>query len=60
MAASAQVRSSTELSRRQSLYSFLEDGNFQGNMGLEGLEGLILGQAQELVGLCGLILKLRD
>lgn len=57
MAASAQERSSTELSRRQGLLELLGKGYFQGGLGLVGFYDLIWGQAQGLVGFCDLILS---
>lgn len=57
VAAYAQERSSTELSRRQDLLELLGKGDFQGGLGLVGFYALILGQAQGLVGFCDLILR---
>lgn len=53
---SAQERSSKELSRSQTLYSFLWGGAFQDGLGLVRFYSPILGQAQGLVGFCGLIM----
>lgn len=48
--ASAQVRDSRELNRRNVYMAFLGGGTFQSDLEIEGLCGLILGQAQRLLG----------
>lgn len=56
MAASAHEGSSKELSRRQTFYGLLWDGTFQDGLGLVRFYSPVLGQAQGLVGSCGLIM----